>query len=470
MKSLKRMLYELTMDKDFVALKFLIDRPNVFHVAGATHLETWHSRFLSWILDPTERHMLGYYPFQRFLMAVAESAEENIDDITDIAMLNVNQFRNPEVIAEKDINKLDISELESIDETEKNDDKGRLDVFFKVNVVNDKDTQEEKRLILAVEQKVYARVDVNQCNKYLRKFEEKFKDETFLLIALVPKSQMKESNEATFGSSKWIGIDYQQLVDIVLMPCLENPDLSIYAKPIIQQYVDALRMPYKGKREKLATIEEERTLVRSIYDRFEDVFKAITKISNEEDSEERNYVNTVVTETYVEVFRTIKWILNEEDDVEEIWNFSTGFQRNIYKRWDEININIKYVGEEITIFANTVPELWKKTLLWIEEQNLPLRQVIEEGFILGGGNRGNRFAIAFQPIHKNRKKFASIHTYESILTGETYYLETKINPQSAMKTIAKLLNNLGVEVHTPLLENNGDGLVPDNQSILLKEY
>lgn len=106
---------------------------------------------------------------------------------------------------------------------------------------------------------------------------EKFKDETYLLVGLVPKSQIKESNEATFGSSKWYGIDYQQLVDIVLMPCLENPDLSIYAKPIIQQYVDALRMPYKGKREKLATIEEERTLVRSIYDRFEDVFKAITK-------------------------------------------------------------------------------------------------------------------------------------------------------------------------------------------------
>lgn len=110
MKSLKRMLYELTMDKDFVALKFLIDRPNVFHVVGATHLETWHSKFLSWLLDPTERHMLGYYPFQRFLMIVAESADETIDEITDIAMLNVDQFRNPEVTAEKDINKLNIYE------------------------------------------------------------------------------------------------------------------------------------------------------------------------------------------------------------------------------------------------------------------------------------------------------------------------------------------------------------------------
>ncbi|MEH7335095.1 PD-(D/E)XK nuclease family protein [Neobacillus drentensis] len=452
MKSLKRMLYELTMDKDFVALKFLIDRPNVFHVVGATHLETWHSRFLSWLLDPTERHMLGYYPFQRFLMAVAESADENLDDITDIAMLNVNQFRNPEVIAEKDINKLDIDEQETIEETEKNDDKGRLDVFFKVNILDETDSGVEKKLILAVEQKVYARVDVNQCNKYLRKFEEKFKEETFLLVGLVPKSQIKETNEATFGSSKWFGIDYQQLVDIVLMPCLENPDLSIYAKPIIQQYVDALRMPYKGKREKLATIEEERTLVRSIYDRFEDVFKAITKISHEEDSEERNYVNTVVNETYGEVFRTIKWILTEENDVEEVWNFSTPFQRNIIKRWDELTIVINYENEATVINGENVPALWKKTLQWIEENKLPLRQLVEEGFILGAGNKGKRYAIAFQPVHKDRKKFAQIHTYESIITGETYYIETKINPESCMKTISKLLKTLGVEVETPLLE------------------
>ncbi|WP_162927746.1 PD-(D/E)XK nuclease family protein [Bacillus sp. Y1] len=453
MKSLKRMLYELTMDKEFVALKFLIDRPNVFHVVGATHLETWHSRFLTWLLDPTERHMLGYYPFQRFLMAVAESADENLDDITDLAMLNVNQFRNPEVIAEKDINKLDIDEQENLEESEKNDDKGRLDVFFKVKIVDEKDPSQEKRLILAVEQKVYARVDVNQCNKYLRKFEEKFKDETFLLVGLVPKSQIKESNEATFGSSKWNGIDYQQLVDIVLMPCLENPDLSLYAKPIIQQYVDALRMPYKGKREKLATIEEERILVRSIYDRFEDVFKAITNISNEDDSEERNYVNTVVNETYGEVFRTIKWILNEENDVEELWNFSIPFQRTIHKRWDELHIVINHKNEETIIEGKTVAELWKKTLQWIEEKQLPLHQLVEEGFILGGGDRGNRYAIALQPIHKNRKKFASVHTYESMITGETYFMETKINPHSGMLTIAKLLKNLGVEVETPLLGN-----------------
>ena len=325
--------------------------------------------------------MLGYYPFQRFLMIVAESADENIDDITDIAMLNVNQFRNPEVIAEKDINKLNIYEAE--EELERNDEKGRLDVFFKVNIVDENDKANEQKLILAVEQKVYARVDVNQCDKYLRKFEETFKEDKFLLVALVPRSQMKESNEATFGSSKWIGVDYQQLVDFVLMPCLENPDLNGYAKPIIQQYVDALRMPYKNKREKLATIEEERLLVRSIYDRFEDVINAITKVSNEDESDERNYVKTVVTETYGDVFRTIRWILDEENDVDELWNFASPFQRTIHKRWDELTLIIKHEGIETIISAESVPQIWNKALQWIEEQRLPLREMIDEGIILG---------------------------------------------------------------------------------------
>ena len=451
MKSLKRMLYELTVDKDFVALKFLIDRPNVFHVVGATHLETWHSRFLSWLLNPTERHMLGYYPFQRFLMIVAESADENIDDITDIAMLNVNQFQNPEVIAEKDINKLEVYEAE--EELERNDEKGRLDVFFKVNIVGENENANVQKLILAVEQKVYAKVDVNQCNKYLRKFEETFKEDKFLLVALVPKSQMKESNEETFGSLKWIGVDYQQLVDFVLMPCLENPDLNSYAKPIIQQYVDALRMPYKNKREKLATIEEERLLVRSIYDRFEDVINAITKISNEEDSDERNYVKTVVTETYGDVFRTIRWVLDEENDVDELWNFNAPFQRTIHKRWDELTIIIKHEGNEFVISAESVPQMWNKTLQWIEEQDLPLKALIDEGIILGSSDKGKRYAIAMQPVHLDRRHFKTVREYQSTLSGETYYIEAKINSKAAMQTIAKVLKKLGTEVETPLLDS-----------------
>ena len=43
-----------------------------------------------------------------------------------------------------------------------------------------------------------------------------------------------------------------------------------------------------------------------------------------------------------------------------------------------------------------------------------------------------------------------------MITGETYYLETKINPETAMKTMAKLFKNLGVEAETQLIDNNGE--------------
>ncbi|MCM3618452.1 hypothetical protein M3936_12755 [Sutcliffiella horikoshii] len=89
---------------------------------------------------------------------------------------------------------------------------------------------------------------------------------------------------------------------------------------------------------------------------------------------------------------------------------------------------------------------------------MPLREQFEEGIILGGSNSGKRFAIAFQPVHKDRKKFASLHTY-AIDTLETYYIETKINPKSAMMTIAKMLRELGVGVETPLLEIGEEVLV-----------
>lgn len=268
---------------------------------------------------------------------------------------------------------------------------------------------------------------------------------------------MKESNEETFGDSRWIGVDYQQLVDFVLMPCLDNPDLNAYARPIIQQYVDALRMPYKNKREKLATIEEERLLVRSIYDRFEDVINAITSISNEEDSEERDYVKKIVTETYGDIFRTIRWILDEENDIEELWNFVSPFHRSIHKRWNELTIVIQDNGIQTVVRGESVPEIWNKTLCWIEEQNLPLRELVEEGVILGSGERGKRYAIAMQPVHQDRRKFTTIREYQSILTGETYFIEAKINSKSAMQTIAKMLNKLGVKAETPLL--NSENLI-----------
>ena len=126
--------------------------------------------------------------------------------------------------------------------------------------------------------------------------------------------------------------------------------------------------------------------------------------------------------------------------------------RTSYKKWESLYINVKLGKGNTVIRGESVPALWKEGLNWIEDHNLPLHQIIEEGLVLGSTDSGKRFAMALQPVHKDKRIFTQMHTYKSKRTGTTYYLETKINPKSGLETLAKLLTRLGVEVKIPLLE------------------
>jgi hypothetical protein len=122
------------------------------------------------------------------------------------------------------------------------------------------------------------------------------------------------------------------------------------------------------------------------------------------------------------------------------------------KKWDSLYINVKLGKGNTVIRGESVPALWKEGLNWIEDHHLPLHQFVEEGVVLGATDNGKRFAVALQPVHKDKRPFTQKHTYHSKLTETTYYLETKINPKSGLETLAKLLTRLGVEVKIPLLE------------------
>jgi hypothetical protein len=126
--------------------------------------------------------------------------------------------------------------------------------------------------------------------------------------------------------------------------------------------------------------------------------------------------------------------------------------RNGYKKWESLFVHVKLGEEKSVIRGESVPSLWKEGLKWIESRHLPLHQLVKEGIVLGSTNAGKRYAIALEPIHKDKRDFTQKHIYVSTLTGETYYLETKINPKSGLETLAKILTVLGVEVNIPLLD------------------
>lgn len=126
--------------------------------------------------------------------------------------------------------------------------------------------------------------------------------------------------------------------------------------------------------------------------------------------------------------------------------------RKNYKKWESLYVNVKHGNAAEVISAESVPAIWKEALKWIEGRKLPLHALVKEGIVLGSTDNGKRYAIALQPIHPDQRPFVQLHTYQSQITGDIYYLETKINPKSGLETIGKILNRLGVDVDIPLLQ------------------
>ncbi|WNF24899.1 DUF4145 domain-containing protein [Mesobacillus jeotgali] len=127
-------------------------------------------------------------------------------------------------------------------------------------------------------------------------------------------------------------------------------------------------------------------------------------------------------------------------------------ERKSFKKWESLYVKVKHKGMLSVIEGPSVPAIWKEALKWIEDHHLPLYDMVKAGIILGSTDNGKRYAIALQPIHPDQRPFTQLHTYQSQLSGEVYYLETKINPKSGLETLGKVLARLGVEVDIPLLK------------------
>lgn len=158
----------------------------------------------------------------------------------------------------------------------------------------------------------------------------------------------------------------------------------------------------------------------------------------------------VGTGTVEKLFEQLKKKSKEQNKA--AWKADFAKESRSYKKWDSLYIHVR-LGESKTIIrGESAASLWKEGLRWIEAHKLPLHQLVKEGVIIGPTDSGHQYAIALKPVHKDNRSFTQKHTYKSLITGETYYLETKINPKSGLETLGKLLTQLGVEVKIPLLE------------------
>lgn len=257
--SIKQKLLRLVADSRFAAIESMASRPNLFKIVGRTFTETWHSMFLGWLLDPNGSHNLGDFSLKRLLVALANpnlqgNTSEEIEQIAKIA--SIGDLMNAAVVPNED------------NQQEYDCPPGRIDVFIQgISCPNEPD------MVILIEQKVNATIQKAQCKKYADWLYKQYPDHLKVLVMLAPADRLGATSEETIGDARWNALDYQTLHDVLLVPTLTSPLLSLRTKPLIEQYVDILRVPSKGR--KLAVTDEEKELAEELYDRHKEAFDAI---------------------------------------------------------------------------------------------------------------------------------------------------------------------------------------------------
>lgn len=240
-------------------MESLVCKPNLFKIVARTHTETWHSMFLGWLLDPSGSHGLKDFSLKRLLVALTNPIlqEKQFNKASTIAKIAaVGELQNALVIPNEDSQK------------EFSCSAGRIDVLIReITCDGEADT------VILIEQKVHAAVDKAQCKKYADWLYESYPEQNKILLMLTPSDRLGATIEETTGDDRWNAIDYQTLHDIILLPIIRSPHLSALTLPLIEQYIDVLRVPSNGR--KLAVTEEEKELALELYAKHKDAFEAI---------------------------------------------------------------------------------------------------------------------------------------------------------------------------------------------------
>lgn len=72
-------IHGMISDPSFIELRRNSLDLSLFDVVGMTHTERWHSAFLAWLLNPSERssHGLAYFPMKQLLSTMRKKPEKN---------------------------------------------------------------------------------------------------------------------------------------------------------------------------------------------------------------------------------------------------------------------------------------------------------------------------------------------------------------------------------------------------------
>ncbi len=246
----------ISENEDLEELESIISVFNIFISLNIHNLEIRHSKFLSWLIDPSETHGLGDYFLKILLIRFCKEARSN--NIATISVFDVDSwdFQDAEVTTEW----------------------RHIDLLIR---------DDKNKFICIIENKIYSKEHSNQLERYHKIIKSEFPNYKKMFVYLTIDGEPPESEEV----EDYIPFSYKEineLIDYVLKNKKRIISREIYIfishyKEMLRRYImqdskiqQLCKNIYKNHKKAIELINEYKP------DRLEDIFIMLTDIIKNE--------------------------------------------------------------------------------------------------------------------------------------------------------------------------------------------
>ena len=276
-KQIEQGLMAFRNDQNAKELREQYRQKSFLEIYGKSRSEDVHSSFVAWLLEgkdiPGDKQDNTILWFLDILMRRAE--EQNPANFPPILR---NAINNCDLT-------LDINGVQKEDAQSKTE---RADIVVDccANFHNNGRTCNQN-VLFVIENKVTSAEHNNQTQRYYNTYTQEFPGSIIIFVYLTPCRSEDLVNWSTFSakpsSVKFICINYQDLLDGVILPVLSKTELSTRLRCFIEDYVENLYIPTSeekdSKRIVMAINREQQKLVENVWDSHHDILKEAVEAS-----------------------------------------------------------------------------------------------------------------------------------------------------------------------------------------------
>lgn len=296
-KELKKNIAKWYNSSVYHKLSSHLQRTDFFKILGVSRNELQHSKFIAWLLNPNETHDLGEFPLRKFLQLLAMSRKEESEFPENL--------ENGFVLGNYKFGKSIQITTEEFIQNKKN----RLDIVIKdLSIENI-----SKEFFILIENKVGSQESQGQTQTYYDWAKSKCEQKNSTIVPICVFLHPSDTEECE--CNKFINITYQDLVNMVIEPCLlkTNSDKTIF---YIKEYLKTLSYsPENPKMLVMAFSNEEKELCQIFFEENKKLLNDIREKSENELCKDFFKVNKKMLTYIREVLNSSRYLDNDFKDL-----------------------------------------------------------------------------------------------------------------------------------------------------------